>query len=58
MQGTKSKGGYMKLIVNLINGKATLCGMGGVEILFCSISEVQILFVIGLTSNLTLSACL
>lgn len=34
-QGTISKDSYMKLIVNLINGKATLYGMGGVEILFC-----------------------
>ena len=37
IQGTKSKDSYMKLIVNLINGKTTLCGMGGVEILFCLI---------------------
>jgi hypothetical protein len=35
IQGTISKDSYMKLIVNLINGKATLYGMGGVEILFC-----------------------
>jgi len=31
--GYKIEDSYMKLVVNLINGKAALCGMGGVEIL-------------------------